>query len=118
MSYCRFSTDDFQCDLYVYSDAHGGYTIHVAKNRPKYKEELPPEVEFIKDNIDAWLDRHKKIMEMVEAADRETITLPHAGVSFYCLPKDAALERLAELKALGYRFPDYVIESITEEEDE
>lgn len=33
MSYCRWSCDDFECDLYCYSDVSGGWTIHVAANR-------------------------------------------------------------------------------------
>lgn len=27
MSYCRWSTDDFKCDLYIYEDVAGGWTI-------------------------------------------------------------------------------------------
>lgn len=30
MSYCRFSSEDYQCDVYAYADVAGGYTIHVA----------------------------------------------------------------------------------------
>ena len=26
MSYCRFSTDDFACDVYAYADVSGGFT--------------------------------------------------------------------------------------------
>lgn len=33
MSYCRFSSDGFNCDVYVYEDCAGGWTTHVAANR-------------------------------------------------------------------------------------
>ena len=29
MSLCRFSTDNFKCDLYCYYDVRGGITIHI-----------------------------------------------------------------------------------------
>ncbi len=30
MSYCRWSTDEFRCDLYIYANVNGYWTIHVA----------------------------------------------------------------------------------------
>lgn len=33
MSYCRFSSDNFKSEVYVYADISGGYTIHIADNR-------------------------------------------------------------------------------------
>jgi hypothetical protein len=33
MSFCRWSSDNFQCDLYCYADVGGGYTTHVAGYR-------------------------------------------------------------------------------------
>lgn len=32
MSYCRFSSDNFMSDVYVYEDVSGGWTTHVAAN--------------------------------------------------------------------------------------
>src|ERR1044071_191187 len=33
MSYCRFSSLNWSCDVYAYADVAGGYTIHVARSR-------------------------------------------------------------------------------------
>lgn len=33
MSYCRFSSMNMMCDVYVYQDCHGGWTTHVASVR-------------------------------------------------------------------------------------
>ena len=33
MSYCRWSSDNWKCDLYCYEDVSGGITTHVAGNR-------------------------------------------------------------------------------------
>jgi hypothetical protein len=33
MSYCRFSSMNMMCDVYVYQDCYGGWTTHVASAR-------------------------------------------------------------------------------------
>ena len=33
MSYCRWSTDSFDCDIYAYQHTDGGYRVHVSRNR-------------------------------------------------------------------------------------
>lgn len=35
MSYCRWSSDHFECDVYVYEDVSGGWTTHVAGRRQR-----------------------------------------------------------------------------------
>ena len=115
MSFCRFSTNDFQCDVYAYADVAGGITVHVAANRVIYKEPLPPEILLETDNHVAWVERHAKVMEMVEAAARESITAKHAGQSYFSLDIDSAVALLQELQTLGYVFPGYVIEDVQEE---
>lgn len=35
MSYCRFSSDNWKSDVYVYEDVGGGWTTHVAMRRRK-----------------------------------------------------------------------------------
>lgn len=118
MSYCRFSSDDYQCDLYCYADVAGGYTTHIASNRVVYPDPLPDKVPFDSVDPEPWLERHRKIMEILETVKREPITFPHAGESFNDATLDAFLERLIELKKLGYRFPDSVIEAVKEELEE
>ena len=41
MSYCRWSSDRWQSDVYCYSDVIGGYTTHVARSR---REGHAPEI--------------------------------------------------------------------------
>ena len=33
MSYCRFSSMNWKCEVYVYENVHGGWTTHVAGNK-------------------------------------------------------------------------------------
>jgi hypothetical protein len=37
MAYCRWSSDFFECDAYVYEDVNGGWTTHIAGRRQKHK---------------------------------------------------------------------------------
>jgi len=43
MSYCRFSSLNMMCDVYVYQDCYGGWTTHVASAR----RVIPPIPSFL-----------------------------------------------------------------------
>lgn len=115
MSYCRWSSDDFQCDVYCYADTLGGYATHVAANRAIPAEPLPPKVPFDPQHMDAWLARHEKVMGMIAKAERHPIGLPHDGESFNDPSPDLAADRLMELREAGYRVPQYAIDALRQE---
>ena len=116
MAYCRWSSNDFQCDIYVYADCTGGYTTHIAANRRIFKEPLPAEIPFTKENADAWLERHRRVMVMVSEASFEEIKLPLAGTHHYNLNVEDCANFLRKLKDLGYQFDaDEVIAAIIED---
>ena len=113
MSYCRFSSDDFACDLYCYEDVSGGWTTHVAGNRivgdvPSIKgwHQMPPD-----EMAAAWEAQHK----FLDACERQPIGLPHDGEMFNDPTLEDFRERLIYLRGVGYRFPDYVLEAVDEE---
>jgi hypothetical protein len=111
MSYCRWSSEDFKCDVYAYEHCYGGYTTHVAGNRTVGEI---PKVDWNADT-DILVAQHRAQMAFLETCERKDITLPHAGETF----NDATLEefraRLIGLKALGYHIPEYVFEQIDAE---
>lgn len=115
MSYCRFSSDDHQCDVYVYADCHGGYTTHVAARRRVFAEPLPPKIEVSSDTIDAWLGRHRIVMAMCERSELVPIGLPHDGETFEHATALECAEHLECLLDLGYRVPRYAIDTLREE---
>lgn len=118
MSYCRWSTDDFQCDLYIYEDVAGGWTTHVASNRiPIQRDDLPLHVD-IREDADAWLERYKTVSERVDACEPLPIGLPYDGACFRDPDIPTLVERLGELKSLGYRFSDSVVEELVAEHAE
>ena len=123
MSYCRWSTNDFQCDLYCYEDVGGGWTTHVACKRLLLPDNVPPPVAPPKDDSPAeherwaneWLARHAAMRPIIDAAKRVPIGLPYDGESFNDPDLKSFLDRLLHLREVGYVFPDYVLDRVREE---
>jgi len=120
MSYCRWSSDNWRCDLYCYGDVRGGITTHVAANRvvgemPK-EPEWPPATES--PPSDFWADfakRHNAVLDFLRTAERQHIGLPYDGETFNDPDLPSFLERLESLRAMGYHFPDYVLDDVRAE---
>lgn len=115
MSYCRFSSNDYQSDVYVYEDVNGGFTTHVASKRYVFKEPLPDRIPFSTTNLQAWLDRQATILRMCHEADMEPIKLEGAGQSFNDETAEECAQRLERLRALGFRVPECALEGLREE---
>lgn len=115
MSYCRWSSDSFRCDLYCYADTAGGYTTHVAAKRISDNAPREDYAAFESGDIDRYMTSHAVLMRYLENAPRTLIGLPHDGASFNDPDLPSFLDRVRFLKACGYRVPDGVLESIAEE---
>jgi len=121
MSYCRWSTDDFQCDLYCYEHVDGTWTTHVAATRPIW---TPPEGGTLldlpdpdagKEAFDAWAVKHKARDDALEKAEHVDIGGPYDGETFRDVTLADFKARLLHLREVGYNFPDYVLETVDEE---
>lgn len=116
MSYCRFSSDNFACDVYVYEHCYGGWTTHVAGRRvvgnvPK----LPP---LTADNKDAFFAAYRAQMDFMETAQHADIGLPHDGAQFSDNTPGACAERLESLRTIGYNVPQHAIDQLREESNQ
>ena len=118
MSYCRFSSDDFQCDCYCYGESIGGYVIHVAGRRAIFKDPLPPPIMLDKDNTQEWWARHKKVSKMLEKAELRPLGLPHDGQTLHADTPGEAADTLEMLRKEGYRIRQYAIDELRKEEQE
>jgi len=112
MALCRWSDDDYLCDIYCY-ESHDGFEVHVASCRRAYKIELPP----LPDNasIESRVKRSVYVTNLKEGTDYtlEPIGLPYDGASFVGLTADECLDCLALLHEAGYRFPyDQIVEEM------
>ena len=113
MSYCRWSSDNWRCDLYCY-EAVEGYVIHIAGNR---LTNTPPTVPFILHvTLQEFGRAYRHQMRWLHRkAKREPIGRRYAGRSFYGLALAEFLAKLLELRRIGYRFPFSVIEDVSAE---
>lgn len=116
MSYCRFSSDNWKSDVYVYANVNGGWTTHVAANRTV--GDPPEEADLTQVNIDdgSWLASHKAAMAFLDAAERLPIGLPHDGASFCDATPGECADRLKALRAEGYHVPQYAIDDLEDDQ--
>lgn len=127
MSYCRFSTDDHTCDVYVYEDAHSGWVTHVAGNRPVIdRAALPPAPSFGDPNLDneAWgraYQAHSEALhrqlEVCERLDLSELS-DDAGKSYFYPTPGACADDLERLSDLGFHVPREAIETLRAEQTE
>ena len=113
MSYCRFSSDDCQSDVYVYEDVNGGWTTHVAANKHVFAEPLPVPVD--EKNFEAWWEREKKVSAIVSKSPVVPLGLTYDGQSFNDDSPEECAETLMMLRRHGYRVPQYAIDALTKE---
>jgi hypothetical protein len=113
VSYCRWSSNNWDCDLYCYADCDGGYTTHVAWNRVVG---TTPEVPPINDVAPGeWLKAHRAQMAFLKTAKHKRIGLPYDGQSFSDETLEEFLDRVTMLRDVGYHVPTWLIDDIREE---
>ena len=112
MSYCRWSSMDFKCDLYIYQ-ADDGITIHVASNRVVGDV---PAIDW--SSAELLYSTYKAQMEFLDTAKREPINLRYDGDSYYGLTKENACAIIKLLGDTGYVFPEGLSEDIMENDFE
>lgn len=119
MSYCRWSSDNFKCDVYAY-ESDMGFMIHLASN--KIVGEMPPQdydllLKKDKESIDLFVANEKIRSAWMKTCERVAIGLRYDGQSFICGSLHEFYDRMINLREIGYRFPDYVLETILDEID-
>jgi len=112
MSYCRWSSIDFKCDLYVY-ESSDGVVINVASNR--VVEDLPP-IDF--SSTAKMVESYNKQMKSMDVVTHKAIGGPCDGGSWYGLTHKRAAEIVEMLGEAGYIFPETLIEDLLEDAEE
>jgi hypothetical protein len=132
MAYCRFSSDDFRCDVYCYEHCDGGFVTHVAANTsrgwiPRVLRHPPLSViTRRRENLwraavyhlwsFGWSLSYRAQMKYLAIAPRRALGLPYDGQTFHdATPGDAA-DWLEHLRRCGYRVPQYAIDGLREEQ--
>lgn len=123
MSYCRWSSDDFNCDVYVFESVYGGWETHVACNRPVFDRSALPEADLpgpdhTRAELLAFAERYHALLDAVNNAERVPIGLPHDGAVFVDPTPGACARRLIELRETGYIVPQYAIDALLADQKE
>ena len=119
MSYCRWSSDFYECDVYVYESIYNCWTIHVAKNR--LKEKMPESIKSIPiDTTEGFVKRHSKEMEWLDKhGDGERLDLSkissHAGKIYNIETPLECAKLLIQIRNSGLNVPQYVIDELQRE---
>ncbi len=148
MSYCRWSSDWGECDVYVYEDVSGGWTTHVAGRRAKHR--VPDEIRAIVEGAspEEWAEKYLEAREaerewkktfphelwptvktdgspgedFVAWADSEYLDLQEigseAGESYNDPTPGDCADRLEALRAKGFNLPQYAIDALREEDEQ
>ena len=120
MSFCRWSSDNWHCDLYCYHHVDGYYATEVAYRRivGDIPEANMPGPGFTDEDWAEYVKAYKTQMDFVRDAEKRKIGLDYDGCSFADATPEEWLGTLNLLRQVGYRFPDYVIEAAQEEINE
>jgi hypothetical protein len=117
MSYCRWSSDDHQCDIYAWEDCGGSFVIEVASSRRTPKEPFPEHVSPKKD-FDGWWARHQAVAKMIDDTESKPLGMAHDGERFTCDTPGVTADKMEYLRGLGYNVPQYAIDTLREEQEE
>ena len=144
MSYCRWSSCNWMCDVYVYEDVCGGWTTHVAGRR-RVMRPIPDMPLMIFPHFGGQWNAeqrrmvypsrwhalasrivfgfaafwHNKVhMGSLSLIPLKPIGLPHDGESFNDETPGDCANRLMDLRRLGYVVPDFAITALIEEQAE
>lgn len=114
MSYCRWSSDNGLCDVYVYESCEGGYVIHVASKR--VSDDVPKCDHLLKPNlIHKYMRAKKKQNKWRDKNPPQPIGLPHDGESFGFETPHECANKLIELRGIGYNVPKYAIDELMDD---
>lgn len=116
MSYCRFSSDNWESDVYVYEHVGGYFQCHVASAKHKHPGGAPcPPLDYTSADTltatynlqTAWLK--EAVVSPLQLPHVEDFTTPTAG---------EMAEQLIGLRAMGYHVPQKAIDRLMEEDKE
>ena len=112
MAICRFSSDNFKSDVYVYESATG-WEIHVAGRR--FVQELPEMPSFSAVPAGEWIKLNRARSAVMDRTETEMIGLQYDGQSLTASDVEDCRDMLLMLRDEGYHVPISAIASLEAE---
>ena len=116
MSYCRFSSDNYACDVYVYESCYGGFDVHVAAYR--YVGDIPKLPKYSPETAKEYYRAADEQVRILENLEKENIGGKYDGEKFNCETLGHLLICLEDIENAGYNVPSWVIDDIRNEIEE
>jgi len=110
MSYCRWSSDAFKCDVYCYEHCDGGFQIHVAGSR---SDGHITALDW--STPDSLKETHNRQIADLDKAEHKPIGLKYDGQSFSLDDAVECLQMLQHLRDTGYNVPQHALDALAEE---
>lgn len=121
MSYCRFSDDNYRCDVYVFA-TENGFETHVAANRIALPEGVivPSFADLASGTIspEDFQKADRAFRASLKLAPRTAVEHPEAGAWFTHATPGECADNLARLAAEGFHIPAGVIDTLRAEQTE
>lgn len=121
MSFCRWSSLDYQCDVYVFG-SNRGFETHVAGRRRVVPEgTFPPPLTVGPGDPEwpqQWVDRHNAVMAIMDDDRFAWVALPEpvAGESYIDHTADECADRLERLRDdYGLIVPQDAVDALRQE---
>ena len=114
MSICRWSSDGWKSDVYVY-ESDRGIETHVAANRYVWADDHPhpgPAPDLTACNIDEWMDWHHLERDALDHATLEPIGGAYDGESYLDVTSAGCHDRLLVIRSRGYHVPQGAIDAL------
>lgn len=141
MSYCRWSSMNWRCDVYVYEDCSGGWTTHVAGKRRRIQPIPNLPIDLLPRLGGEWDENTHKVrypsrwhwlaakiiygfatfwynrvhMASLKLIPLRPIGLPNDGECFNDPTPGECAARLEQLRVAGYIVPQRAIDALREE---
>lgn len=113
MSYCRWSSDNFNCDLYCY-ETENGFETNIAACRWRTWVRI---FHFLTDHrvkvegiVIRWNRDNRWFWRIPHRITHKAIRLPCAGKHFTDETEEAMFNRIRNLVKIGYRVPKDLLE--------
>lgn len=120
MSYCRWSSDKFKSDVYVYEDVLGGYMVHTCNHKYVFHPDHPyPSfpLNTSRDNLKEYLRQYRSAMDNAELVEMKSAT-DYLGKTWNFPTLRETIDFLLCLRSNGLHVPDVAIEVMEQEIEE
>jgi len=118
VSYCRWSSDRFQCDVYVY-ESDSGFVTHIATRRSEKSPVIPwKTIKWPVIGRFRWWLYNRRYRHWSDNRTMVDIGLECDGESYNHDTAGECATHLEHLKSLGYMVPQYAIDALWEEDED